>query len=525
MAPLPASYLLGGTRDPRSIQAAVSARFSTARSKRPRIRAVCHDTFDWRLHHSGGGAILVEAGLGDKSVRWTTARGRVRYRANLPEAPKFAWDLPQGDFREKLTSVIEMRRLLPIAALEVDAHEVRILDEARKTVARVRLETRSVAPLGKGGRRQRLPAILRAVPVRGYDDDYAELIAFLEQDLELEPHDGDELLAAYEAVGSAPMKYSSKPVAQLDPEQRADDAMKGILLALLDTMLLNESGTREDLDSEFLHDFRVSVRRTRSALSQIKGVFPEPVVLRFKREFSWLGGLTGPTRDLDVYLLKMPAYKATLPESVRNDLVPLRHFLENHQRIEQRKVARSLGTKRYRTLVESWRAFLESPSPEASDLPWATRPIHEVAQRRIWKAYRRVVKKGRAITPATEAGALHRLRIDCKKLRYLMEFFRSLFDAKSMGIIIKALKQLQDNLGDFNDYEVQQGALVKFAHQMVEEDIATVEGLMAMGRLVEHLEEGQAQERQLFHEKFRAFEAPANRERFRSLFKPSKGRP
>ena len=45
----------------------------------------------------------------------------------------------------------------------------------------------------------------------------------------------------------------------------------------LQTLRINEDGVRKDLDSEFLHDFRVAVRRTRSALSQIKGVFPAAV--------------------------------------------------------------------------------------------------------------------------------------------------------------------------------------------------------------------------------------------------------
>ena len=44
--------------------------------------------------------------------------------------------------------------------------------------------------------------------------------------------------------------------------------------ALLDIMVANEPGMRADLDTEFLHDYRVSLRRTRSLLGQIKNVFP-----------------------------------------------------------------------------------------------------------------------------------------------------------------------------------------------------------------------------------------------------------
>ena len=59
--------------------------------------------------------------------------------------------------------------------------------------------------------------------------------------------------------------------------------------------------------------------------------------------------------------------------------------------------------------------------------------------------------------------ALHRLRIDAKKLRYLLEFFRALYPPKEIGAVVGALKSLQDNLGDFNDLSVQQGAMRGFA--------------------------------------------------------------
>ena len=36
--------------------------------------------------------------------------------------------------------------------------------------------------------------------------------------------------------------------------------------------------------------------------------------------FRWLGQVTGPTRDLDVYLLKLPGYAEFLPPEARGDL-------------------------------------------------------------------------------------------------------------------------------------------------------------------------------------------------------------
>ena len=46
----------------------------------------------------------------------------------------------------------------------------------------------------------------------------------------------------------------------------AGEAAAAILLRLLDTIDANVAGVLADIDTEFLHDLRVSVRRTRSAL-------------------------------------------------------------------------------------------------------------------------------------------------------------------------------------------------------------------------------------------------------------------
>ncbi|MBE0618351.1 MAG: CHAD domain-containing protein, partial [Proteobacteria bacterium] len=158
----------------------------------------------------------------------------------------------------------------------------------------------------------------------------------------------------------------------------AAEAVRRVLLGILETLGINEEGTRGDWDSEFLHDFRVAVRRTRSALGQLKSVFPPPALKKFRAGFGWLGEITGPTRDLDVHLLEFPRYRAALPATAAADLEPLRVFLQRRQRAEQRALARALGGRRYRKLVGDWRAFLEAgsePWVQDADAPDAGRPV------------------------------------------------------------------------------------------------------------------------------------------------------
>lgn len=99
-----------------------------------------------------------------------------------------------------------------------------------------------------------------------------------------------------------------------------------------------------------------------------------------------------------------------------------------------------------------------------------------------------------------------------------MEFFQSIYPAKKIVELIKVLKSLQENLGDFQDYEVQAANMKNFSRQMVEEGDVPPDTLMAMGVLVEGLEEGQHQVREEFSKRFKEFALPKNQDHFYKLF-------
>lgn len=319
------------------------------------------------------------------------------------------------------------------------------------------------------------------------------------------------------AIGKTREDHSSKFTLSLDARMRADEGAKRVHRSLLRAIEVNEAGVRGGLDSKFLHDFRVALRRTRTCLAQIRGVFPQRTVDHFRREFSWLGRASGPKRDLDVHLLHVDEYEARLGGKVRDHLAPLREFLEDRRRIEQARLAKALQSARYRTLIRSWKGFLDEPVPEKTRLPNAKRPILDVASERIERRFRRVLRDGREIKASSPPEALHRLRIECKKLRYLLEFFRSLYEPDDLDPLVKALKSLQDNLGNFNDLGVQQAAMKRFDRQMAREGMATGELRKAMRRVVEWLETRQAKERKRFDKQFARFSRRKNRKRLERL--------
>jgi CHAD domain-containing protein len=480
------------------------------------LQRTCYDTFDWRVY---GSKAVLEAEINGKlhALSWRSLNdGGQRLHVALARAPRFAWDIPPGQLRDKLAPVLEMRELLPLVNISSRIHTLRVLDKVEKTVARVLIEENRIRRR-KGGKTMAQDNRVIVLPVKGYQKAFSKVVKTL-ADMNLQPAVEDLMLKALAVTGQQPGSYSSKLELQLDPGMRADQATRSILLRLLDIIEENEAGTRRGTDTEFLHDFRVAVRRTRSALTQIKGVLPTPVLNRYKREFAWLGQITTPSRDLDVYLLQFDDYKHSLPDSAQSDIEPLRKFLRRHQAIEHKVLVKRLDSVRYLRLKQNWRKFLLQPVSERSTLANAQRPVIEVACERIWRVYRRIIKEGRAITPDSPAEDMHELRKTGKKLRYLMEFFQSLFPDSEIKALIKVLKQLQDNLGDFQDYEVQVMTLREFSKQMVIEDAAPAETLLAMGMLIEGLERRQQAAHEEFAACFAEFERQENREHFRQLF-------
>ncbi len=509
-------FIIPSQLDAEAVQSALQTDLQLVPEPPAVVQRTCFDTFDWRVHASDAVLEGIPDGGRYRLVWRDLDGGERRGQAILNKAPRYARDLPPGRLREHLEALVEMRELAPLVMIISRVHTLRVLDRHEKTVARVIFEENS-ARRPEGRKSYALDRRAVVAPVKGYQKPCKQLVKALE-DLGLAPANADPLLTALARVGHTPGGYTPRLDLHLERGMRADQAARVILLRLLDIMEANEAGTRGGTDTEFLHDFRVAVRRTRSALTQIRGVLPLRTVNRYKTEFAWLGQITTPLRDLDVYLLTFDTYRAGLPASAQADIEPLRDFIGRQRAIEHHALVKALDSVRYRRLINTWRQFLLRAVPNRSRLPNATRPVSALACERIWRLYRRTLSEGRAIGPDTPAVALHELRKTCKKLRYLMEFFQSLFPARRIRSPIGALKALQENLGNFQDYAVQIATLKHFGQQMAAEGKAPPDTLLAMGMLIEELERRQQAARAEFADRFGKFDSPGNHAHYRRLF-------
>jgi CHAD domain-containing protein len=512
-------FILEGQVDRKTVFTELAKQF-TVRTGKPRtISRMLFDTFDWRLYAAGQRLEEVREGESVRAEWAENASGKVLGSMNGP-AGRMAFDWQPASLAEALARTIKMRALLPLAKIDTTRWPADLLDEREKTVARVSVESNKIGRAGaKAG--TSFPLIVRLSAVRGYPGAFKQASAVLAATAGLAHAEQNMLDLVLAANGRKPLDYSSKISIKLSLGAPCEEAVRKVFARLVEIIAANHDGTVADVDTEFLHDFRVAVRRTRSMLGQMKASIPAAILKQFRPEFDWLGAVTGPTRDLDVYILKFDDYTAPLGEIVRRDLAPLRKHILRRQHQEQLNLAHAISAKRYQVLIFDWKKALSSVWKSGAQSWRGGDTAEAVAGQRILKILKRALRQGKALTDDSPASAVHELRITCKKLRYMMEFFKSLYPAAEIDELTGALKELQDNLGDFQDYEVHRTELYKFAEEMALLMTARPRTLLAIGQLAESLAGRQRLARADLGRRFAGFAAKKNIARFRALFKPS----
>jgi CHAD domain-containing protein len=493
-------YLLPDGMTLRAAARALIERFDVRDGVQYDIDRTYYDTFDGLLRESGLALVYEDGRLA--LIERATERIRAGVAAPKPTKPVFVDRLGSDALAAALTPLVEPRALLPIA--EIHAHERRldVLDAEQKTVVRMLLE-----------RPRAHRARLRVSSVRGYEPELRRVERQIERELGFARADQALLDEA------APAGTSAKVRVQLRADQRADSAAAAVLRALLAVIEANLEGTIADIDSEFLHDFRVSIRRSRSVQHELRTVFAPRELERFRAEFRWLQRATSDARDLDVYVLEFDAMREMVPDAVRGDLDPVRVALVKRRKLARRRLVRALRSEKAAALLAEWASFLDGLAelPE-DDRPDAARGIGELAGERIGKVYRRMVKMGGAIDSASPPQDYHELRKQGKELRYLLELFGTpLYPPDVVRPMIKSLKALQDVLGRHQDREVQVATLRSLA-----EDVSSLPAgsaaLMATGVLIEALTEDERAAREQFAEPFATFASRAQRKLVKGAF-------
>ena len=455
------------------------------------------DTFDWRLFAAGvclerTGNALRLCSLEDDQVQ-----AAAHWRAK--RAPSFATEIKADDpLRKPLENLCGIRALMPQAELVARSREFAVLDAEGKTVLRVLLGSYAF----HGGDEPFLRE-WRVRPLKGYE---GECKLFCQQARRFgSPQVGEgvhPLAMALRERRVDPFRYAPNRDLGFSPELPAYIAARSVLEHALEVVEANEPGVLADTDTEFLHHYRVALRQTKSALGLFREVLPRGETLALKEAVAYLARASNTVRDLDVFLLKRNSITKRLPDAFNPGVETFFRRLKTERRREFKKLCEFLRSEELPAIKLQWREFsTRLAKPDFSPSP--ALPVYSVACANISRRYARILKRGSKLGAGSPEEPFHELRIDFKKLRYNLEFFRSLFPGKDIRFFIRHLRQMQNLLGDLNDIKVQRDFLAGRLERLDLKTRDSANVAASLGALIARLEESSLRLREGFPRAFK----------------------
>lgn len=416
----------------------------------------------------------------------------------------FWWDINNEAIRALLKDIIDARALNEIFKMTINTSEFCIYNTDDKIVANLDIFDFPTLYF----------TLVRVRRIKGYKKEANNIKKIMENAHATKLK--DILKFIFEKVGLVVDKYSTKIYTDIKKDEIAYNATKIILKHLLNLIEKNIKGIKFQIDTEFLHDFRVAVRRTRTALSLLKGVFKEESAVPFNKAFAEITNRTNRARDLDIQYLYLIKLKFDMPEELMPGLVLLIDHLNNLRIKEYSKLSKFLTTQKFNNTINKWKKFLEIDNIEHSGEN-GLKPVVKIAPCFIYKALKRVEKKYQIVVKDFNPINLHKMRISCKKLRYVLEFFSPLYDESIYEKAIEALKTLQDALGLYQDVEVQKKMFLEIIDGLSKIESITTDVFMTTGYLLRLLDERQQSSETNFIEYFDNFIDLINSKKFRKV--------
>jgi CHAD domain-containing protein len=261
-------------------------------------------------------------------------------------------------------------------------------------------------------------------------------------DAQQESHVADDIPAAIKARAI-----------KLSKNDTLEDAAATIFSASLEHFLANVPLLETSSAQESVHQMRVALRRLRAAIGLLRPILAGPALETAGDRAKTLASVLGAARDWDVFRATLnagpreaigddPSFHALIDtvESLREKAYRAAHEAVSSDETSQFVDDLCLAIER-----RDWEVETEMRAPDSA---------YAFAVGALARLHKRLLKKSKNLATLS-AEERHRVRIALKKARYGAEFFESLFkNGKAAGAYSRALGELQDQLGVFNDMEV-----------------------------------------------------------------------
>jgi CHAD domain-containing protein len=272
-----------------------------------------------------------------------------------------------------------------------------------------------------------------------------------------------------------PVQRPSLPLTEsagLQPDDVMSEAGRKILAHFFARMLAEEDNVRQKGGTDPIHDMRVATRRLRSALDTFEAYYHYKAIKPFMKMLRKVARSLGAVRDLDVFRIKADTYAESLPEDSRSGLQALLNDWQGQLDDARAALIDVLDGQNYSQFVAEFAHFVTTPDKDAIKIPHKERAmphrVRHIAPRLIYQRYE-VVRAYETVLDDASLDTLHMLRIDAKRLRYMLESFEEVL-GKEVKAVIEASKTIQDHLGDLQDARVAGVLMSEYVREAGEQE-------------------------------------------------------
>ncbi|MEQ6884138.1 CHAD domain-containing protein [Salicola sp. Rm-C-2C1-2] len=217
-----------------------------------------------------------------------------------------------------------------------------------------------------------------------------------------------------------------------------------------------EPGVRRGYDPEFLHQFRVNIRRSRAIGESMERILKDSTLKKGLKGLKRQGRETSHLRDLDVFLETLSNWREVPERREAIDALDLQTWFQRKQADEHLRLCQVLDSDQYAKDMQRWSKLVQGDT--------VAKLANRIKRKRIrYTLDEQIARHDRlfnALTPTSTDTDFHQVRKSLKRVRYLIDL-----DSDHLAGNISGLKERQKRFGHFQDLHVQMTLLDEVASQ------------------------------------------------------------
>lgn len=211
-----------------------------------------------------------------------------------------------------------------------------------------------------------------------------------------------------------------------------------------------ERGVIADVDPEFLHQYRVNLRRSRAVGESVHAIVRVPGLKKMLKRLKYRAQATSDLRDLNVFLGDI---NEAPPPRTSGTCQKLVQWLQVFQRERHQVLCQQLSAQAYAEEMQSWQHFIASDDVRRALSKLTPKRIRTVLNERISRHDEDLA----ALSLDTHDTGFHELRKGVKRIRYLADL-----NPETPEPFLSQLKHRQRLLGEHQDLCSRQAWLNAF---------------------------------------------------------------